>query len=66
MGCTLPDLPLVKRYKELGGKLITIGTDAHSADMVGKGIEQGIEVAKAAGFTQYAIYENHQPIMIDF
>ena len=65
MGCTLPDLPLVKRYKELGGKLITIGTDAHSADMVGKGIEQGIEVAKAAGFTQYAIYEKHQPIMID-
>ena len=65
MGCTLPDLPLVKRYKELGGKLITIGTDAHSADMVGKGIEQGIEVAKSAGFTNYAIFEKHSPILIE-
>ena len=52
-------------YKELGGKLITIGTDAHSADMVGKGIEQGIEVAKSAGFTHYAIFEKHSPILIE-
>ena len=65
MGCTLPDLPLIKRYKELGGKLITIGTDAHSADMVGKGIEQGIEVAKSAGLTHYAIFEKHSPILIE-
>lgn len=62
---TLPDEPLVRRYRELGGELITIGTDAHSADMVGKGIEQGIEVAKKAGFKSYAIIEKHSPIMIE-
>lgn len=62
---TLPDEALVSRFKELGGEYITIGTDAHSADMVGKGIAEGIAVAKRAGFTQYAIYEKHQPIMID-
>ena len=61
---TLPDASLVRRFKELGGQYITIGTDAHSADMVGKGIEQGMAVAKAAGFTHYAIYEKHQPQLI--
>ena len=61
---TLPDESLVRRYRELGGELITIGTDAHSAEMVGKGIEQGIEVAKKAGFKSYAIFEKHCPVMI--
>ncbi len=63
--CTLPDEPLVRRFRELGGEYITIGTDAHSADMVGKGIEQGVAVAKRAGFSRYAVYEKHQPIFID-
>lgn len=62
---TLPDESLVKRFRELGGKYVTIGTDSHSVDFVGKGLEEGIAVAKRAGFAQYAIYENHQPVMID-
>ncbi len=61
---TLPDETLVRRFRELGGEYITVGTDAHSADMVGKGIEQGIAVAKAAGFDSYVIYEKHKPISI--
>ena len=64
LNTTLPDEALVKRFKELGGKYITIGTDSHSTEFVGKGIQEGIEVAKKAGFTHYTIYENHQPILI--
>ncbi len=62
---TLPDETLIKRYRELGGKYITIGTDAHSVEFVGKGLKEGIEIAKKCGFDQYTIYEKHQPIMID-
>ena len=43
---------------------MTIGTDAHSADMVGKGIEQGIEVAKTAGFTHYTMFREHKPELL--
>lgn len=64
IGRTLPDVPLVRRFRELGGEYITIGSDAHSADMVGKGIEEGVVVAKAAGFSHYTIFENHQPTLI--
>lgn len=64
MGVTLPDLPLIKRYRELGGELVTLGTDAHQADMVGKGIDKGIELLRAAGFERYFIFENRKPIEI--
>ena len=61
---TLPDAYLVKKFHDMGGKYITIGTDAHCADMVGKGIEEGIAVARNAGFTHYTVFENHQPKLI--
>ncbi len=61
---TLPGQELVSRFKELGGKYITVGTDSHSVDFVGKGIREGIEVAKKAGFSNFTIYENHIPILI--
>ena len=65
IGRTLPDLELVRRFRELGGKYVTVGTDAHLAEKLGVGIEQGIEVAKKAGFTHYTVYEKHQPIQIE-
>lgn len=61
---TLPDENLVRRFRELGGEYITLGTDSHSVDFVGKGIKEGIEVARRAGFSHYTIYENHTPILI--
>lgn len=66
LNSTLPDLELLKRYKELGGELITIGTDAHSSDMVGKGISEGIETARKAGFDRYVYYEAHTPVFVPF
>ena len=65
MNQTLPDLPLVKRFRELGGKYITVGSDAHTADMVGKGIEEGLRIAKLAGFEHYAYFEDHKPVLIE-
>ena len=64
IGRTLPDLRLVKKFRDMGGEHITLGTDAHSADMVGKGIVEGVAVAKQAGFSHYTIFENHRPVLI--
>ncbi len=65
LGSTLPDESQVKRFHTLGGKYVTIGTDAHETDFVGKGIETGIAIAKRAGFKHYTIYEKHQPVLIE-
>ena len=64
IGRTLPDLPLLKRYRELGGRLVTLGSDAHSTADLGKGIEEGMDVLREAGFTEFAIYEKRQPRML--
>ncbi len=65
MNCTLPDIDIIKRFKELGGEYITVGTDSHTKESVGQGIEQGLKIAVQAGFKQYTIFEKHKPILID-
>lgn len=64
IGCTLPDLPLLRRYRELGGELVTLGSDAHSVADLGRGIEDGIDLLVEAGFRYLTLYEGHQPILL--
>lgn len=64
IGRTSPDLLLLKRYYELGGRLVTLGSDAHRTEDVGKGIDEGIELLKEAGFREFAVYEKRQPVML--
>jgi histidinol-phosphatase (PHP family) len=61
LGKTMPDLPIIRRYRELGGKLITIGSDAHRwADVCG-GIEEGLHLLRQADFNHFTIYIQHEP-----
>lgn len=60
----LPDLDIIRLYKELGGEIITVGSDAHWAEDVGKGIQEGLERLKKAGFKYVSVYTNRQPAMI--
>jgi histidinol-phosphatase (PHP family) len=62
LGWCLPQLSFVKRYRALGGEIITIGSDAHRVDHVAHGIEPGIELLKAAGFKYVAHYEKKRPV----
>lgn len=64
IGETMPSIKYIKRYRELGGKILTIGSDAHRTDDLGKGIAEGIELAREAGFTEIAVYKKREPIMI--
>ena len=34
-----------KRYKELGGKYVTLGSDAHKAEYIGYGFDKAYEIA---------------------
>ena len=64
MGVTLPDIDIIKWYKELGGELITIGSDAHSAADIGSGIDTGMTFAKEAGFKYITLYKQRTPVPI--
>lgn len=64
IGRTLPDLPLLARYHELGGRLVTLGSDAHRAEDLGKGVDEGMELLKQAGFREFAVYEKRKPTLL--
>ena len=48
---TLPSAEILRRYFELGGRKISYGSDAHSADKVASGREDAVALLKAIGFT---------------
>ena len=64
IGVTSPDESIVRRYKQLGGEMITVGSDAHFAEHLGAGIEQGYELALRCGFDKIALYQNRTPTLV--
>ncbi len=65
IGRTMPEENIIRRYKELGGKYITIGSDAHIAMECGAGIEDGIRIAKKCGFDKLTFYVDRVPMEIE-
>lgn len=65
MNDTLPNKALIKRYKELGGKYITVGSDSHYANLVCKNIDKGYDILKECGFTHFTVFEKRQPKLIE-
>lgn len=64
LGQTLPPDWVIKRYHELGGELVTIGSDAHYADDVGKGVDVGMGMLAQAGYEYFAFYRARNPVML--
>lgn len=56
-----PCTDVLKRYRELGGDVITVGSDAHNAAEVAAHFSRAEEVLKECGFKYYCIFENRLP-----
>jgi histidinol-phosphatase (PHP family) len=63
-GKPFPDGDLLRLYKDLGGKILTLGSDAHRPEDVAGGIAEGAELARATGFDRIAYYLRHDPLYI--
>lgn len=61
---TMPSFDILKLYHDLGGKIITVGSDAHKCEDVGAGIRESIEVLKNIGFEEIYTFKNRQPLGI--
>lgn len=64
IGVTLPELSYIRRFRELGGEILSIGSDAHNTDDLGKGIDEGIKLAKEAGFDKITYFIERKPNFI--
>ncbi len=55
---------VISRYKELGGKYITLGSDSHFYDKIGNGVTEGLEMAQSCGFDYQTVFVQRKPKLI--
>ncbi len=63
-GRMLPDMEHVKLWRECGGEILTVGSDAHCTADLGKGISEGLELARECGFKYIAYYRERKPVFV--
>ena len=54
---------ILRRYHEMGGELITVGSDAHTVEDMGRGFDIAEQILKDCGFKYYTVYDGRIPIM---
>ncbi len=60
-----PPQDVLYEYRRMGGERISIGSDSHSLDTVGRGTRQCVINAKDAGFHKVTVFRNRKPFLID-
>lgn len=66
LGQPNPSCDILLRYKELGGELLTIGSDAHDITRIGKDFDKLECLLTECGYKGYYIFKNRKPIFIPF
>lgn len=59
-----PCRDILLRYRQLGGELLTVGSDAHTPDYVGHEFNLTAELLKECGFRYYTVYHRRKPEFI--
>ena len=57
-----PSVEILKRYKELGGEIITIGSDAHKPEHVAYDFPKIPSILKEAGFEYFTVFKQRKPV----
>lgn len=58
-----PWIPVLKLFKEAGGEIVTVGSDAHAPAPVGRGIKEAYQIMQDCGFRYAAVYHERKPDM---
>lgn len=65
MPAPCPPQAVVNWYHDMGGTLLTVGSDAHRVQDVGAGVTTALHMARAAGFTRVTVYERRKPVWVE-
>lgn len=57
-----PTEDIIKRYRELGGEILTIGSDAHAPEHVAYDFHRIYQILTEAGFTHYTVFQKRKPV----
>ncbi len=61
-----PSKEILELYYEMGGRIITIGSDSHKPAHLGTHMEEAKALLKSIGFKGFCTYENMRPIFHEF
>lgn len=64
LGQPNPNGDIIKRYFELGGKFVTIGSDGHVPEHMAYDFEKVRKLLLGIGVREYAVFENRKPILL--
>lgn len=64
LGSPHPNIDIIRRYKQLGGKIITMGSDAHKIEDLAKDFNIALDILENVGFNEIAVYHNRRPDFI--
>ncbi len=61
-GCgPFPSAEILRFYRELGGEIVTVGSDAHCVRDAAKCIREGYALLQSLGFAYVATFKKHKP-----
>ncbi|MDO5549519.1 MAG: histidinol-phosphatase HisJ family protein [Eubacteriales bacterium] len=59
---TTPSMDILRLYQDLGGEILTIGSDSHKPEHLGTHFEEANQVLRDLGFRYVCTYERMKPI----
>ena len=62
LGFANPHPDVLKRYRELGGEIVTVGADAHRPEHVAYDFAEAGEILKSCGFHYYTEFKGRRPV----
>ena len=57
-----PHPDVLKRYRELGGEIITVGADGHCPEHIAWDFDKANGILRACGFTYYTEFKQRKPV----
>lgn len=62
LGDFMPTVEIIKKYRDMGGKILTLGSDAHIAPNASLNFSEAIKQVKDAGFESLYYYKERKPV----
>ncbi len=57
-----PSLDILKLYRELGGEIITTGSDSHKREHLGAYIDESMKLLRDPGYRYFCTFEGMKPV----
>lgn len=64
LGHPNPSEDILRRYRELGGEILTLGSDAHAPQHIGYDFNWLKPMLEACGFRYYTVFHDRKPIFL--